>query len=530
MRHSSRLTVVLFLICGLGCVAAITSAQSQKELNAAASSEDAWLLTNKDYAGHRYANLQQINKDNVSKLKPACTYESGVAAPSQTSPLIYKGVMYLTVGYLTAAIDASNCKEIWRYIWTPKEKEISNPNRGVALKDGKIVRGTPDGNLIAIDSATGKLLWSKQITSPAENSYLSMPALIFEDIVIYGTAGADFGARNWLGAFKLENGEELWRYYGVPKAGEPGAETWSEKDTLAHGGGSFWTPVSLDQDKGIVFAAVGNPAPDFYGDVRKGSNLNTNSAIALEVKTGKVLWSHQFTTHDVHDWDLTQTSPLITAEVKGKNRNIVIVSGKDGLQRAVDRDTHEQLYEVAISTRENGDAALTTGGVHVCPGLLGGQEWSSAAFSPKLNLTFTPSVDWCGTALKDAGPPEFKVQEHYRGGMIKQDPPEEAKGWVTAVDPGGDVRWKYHGDSPMLANITVTSSDLLFTGSLKGDFLALDAKTGNVLFTHAMGATVAGGVLTYRIRGKQYLAVEAGGVSVFFGGNAPATFTIFALP
>src|SRR5205807_2842237 len=170
------------------------------------------------------------------------------------------------VGYLTAAIDASNCKEIWRYIWAPKEKEISNPNRGVALKDGKIVRGTPDGNLIAIDNATGKLLWSKQITSPAENSYLSMPALIFEDIVIYGTAGADFGARNWLGAFKLENGEELWRYYGVPKAGEPGAETWSEKDTLAHGGGSFWTPVSLDKDKGIVFAAVGNPAPDFYGD------------------------------------------------------------------------------------------------------------------------------------------------------------------------------------------------------------------------------------------------------------------------
>lgn len=116
MSHSSRLTLVLFLICTLSCAAAITSAQSQKELNAAGSSEDAWLLTNKDYAGHRYANLQQINKDNVSKLKPACTYESGVAAPSQTSPLIYKGVMYLTVGYLTAAIDASNCKEMWRYI------------------------------------------------------------------------------------------------------------------------------------------------------------------------------------------------------------------------------------------------------------------------------------------------------------------------------------------------------------------------------------------------------------------------------
>jgi alcohol dehydrogenase (cytochrome c) len=200
-------------------------AQSQQELNAAASSTDTWLMADKDYEGHRFVELEQINAGNASRLTPVCTYRSGVAAPAQSSPVIYKGVMYVTVGYLTAAIDPSNCKELWKNVWTPKQKEISNPNRGVAIKDGKVVRGTPDGTLIALDSSTGKLIWSKQIASPKENTYLSMQPLIFEDLVIYGTAGADFGARNWLGAFKLSNGEEAWRFYGVPKAGQPDSET-----------------------------------------------------------------------------------------------------------------------------------------------------------------------------------------------------------------------------------------------------------------------------------------------------------------
>jgi alcohol dehydrogenase (cytochrome c) len=523
------------LLVSLGSILLVTgvngTAQSQKELNAAASTDDAWLTTNKDYAGHRFVNLRQIDKSNIAKLEPICTYESGLTAPSQSSPVVYKGIMYVTVGYLTAAIVASSCREIWRYVWTPTSKELSNPNRGAAIKDGKIVRVTPDGNLIALDSGTGKLLWSKQVASPKDNYYLSMPTLIYEDLVICGTAGADFGARGWLGAFRLENGDEVWKYYAVPKPGEPGSETWTDPKVMAHGGGSFWTPLSLDVKKGILFAPVGNPAPDFYGDVRNGTNLHTNSAVAIDVKSGQVLWQQQFVEHDIHDWDLSQVSPLITAQVKGKKRNIVIVSGKDGLYRAVDRDTHELLYEIPITTRKNVDAELTVQGVYVCPGLLGGEEWSSPAFSPRLNLTFTPSVDWCGLATITPEPPEYLQEEHYRGGMINLDPPEKARGWVTAIDVStGEARWKYAADSPMLANITATASDLIFTGTSQGDFIALDARTGEVLYRHSMGKSVAGGLLSYAINGKQYVAVESGKVSAFFGGQGSASFTIFALP
>lgn len=518
--------LVVFSCCGIRRA----DAQSQKELTAASTAADDWLITDKDYAGQRFVRLGEINSGNVARLKPVCTYESGMTAPAQSSPVVYKGVMYVTAGYLTAAIDASNCKEIWRNAWSPEEQELSNPNRGVAIKDGKIVRGTPDGSLIALDSATGKLIWSKKLTSPRENSYLSMQPLIFEDVVVYGTAGADFGARNWLGAFRLNDGEEIWRFYSVPKAGEAGSETWSDPESLPHGGGSYWTPLSLDATKGIVFAAIGNPAPDFYGDDRQGTNLHTNSVVALQVKTGKVLWIHQFTEHDTHDWDLTHASPLITAEVNGKRRNIVIVSGKDGLQRGVDRDTHELLYQIPITTRLNVEAEPTVAGSHICPGLLGGQEWSSAAYDPMLHLTFTPSVDWCGTAVRAPERPLYQEREHYRGGMINQDPPETATGWVTAMDVrDGAVQWKYHADAPVLANITATSTGLVFTGTLKGDFLVLDASSGKELYRRAMDAGIGGGMVSYRAHGKQYVAVETGGVSKFFGGTAPATFTVFGL-
>jgi alcohol dehydrogenase (cytochrome c) len=217
----------------------------------------------KSYDGHRYVNLGQINPGNVAQLKEVCTFDSGVAAPAQSTPVLYEGRIYFSVGTTTVALDASNCKEIWRHAWELKGKALSNPNRGVAIKDGRLLRGTPDGFLIALDMADGKLIWERQITSAQEGHYLSMPAMIVGDVVIYGTAGADWGGRGWIGAFKLEDGEELWRYDALPKPGEPDAQSWGADEALAHGGGSFWTPVSVDREKNLVYVPVGNPAPTF---------------------------------------------------------------------------------------------------------------------------------------------------------------------------------------------------------------------------------------------------------------------------
>jgi hypothetical protein len=160
-----------------------------------------------------------------------------------------------------------------------------------------------------------------------------------------------------------------------------GRETW---------GGSFWTPVSIDRAKTLVYVPVGNPAPDFFGDIRKGINLYTNSLAVLDLATGKPTWVKQFVPHDVRDWDLSQASPLVRVATGDNSRDIVVVSGKDGSVRLVDRDTHETLSDVAISKQENTETPVTVEGVHICPGLLGGQEWSSSAYDQKHDSIITP--------------------------------------------------------------------------------------------------------------------------------------------
>ncbi|HEY6255181.1 MAG TPA: PQQ-binding-like beta-propeller repeat protein [Xanthobacteraceae bacterium] len=510
--------------------AAITG-PTQAELDGAAASRQNWLYASHDYAGTRFADLKQITPANAAKLRAVCLYRFEQAAPTQTNPIVYDGVMYLTFARATVAIEATTCRERWTYNWQPKGHEISPTNRGVAIKDGKLIRGTADGYLIALDMASGNLIWSRQIASAADSQYLSMPPLIFGDMILYGPAGADYGPKNWIGAFKLADGEMLWRFNLVPDPDQPGAETWKDKEALMHGGGSLWTPLSLDTKAGVLYVPVGNPAPDFYGAVRPGDDLYTNSLVALDVHTGKLLWYRQFVSHDVHDSDLSQVSPLFSLKSGKSSRDVVAVSGKDGLLRLIDRTTHDQLYEVPITTRENVDAEPTVDGAHRCPGLLGGMEWNGPAFDPTSNRLFVAAVDWCGTFKKFDAPPPFAQETHYYGGSVTPDPRETSKGWLTAFDAAtGKEIWKYASRTPLVAGVTATSGGVLFTGDLNNNFLALNAKTGKVLYRFNTGGTIGGGTVTYERNGKQFVAIASGSVSAFFGGSGLPVVVVFALP
>jgi alcohol dehydrogenase (cytochrome c) len=505
---------------------------TQADLDAAAASRQNWLYASHDYAGTRFADLKQITPANAGKLRAVCLYRFSQAAPTQTNPVVYDGVMYLTFARATVAIDATTCRERWTYNWEPKGHEISPTNRGVAIKDGKVIRGTADGYLIALDMANGNLIWSRQIAGAADSQYLSMPPLIWGDMILYGPAGADYGPKNWIGAFKLADGEPIWRFNLVPDPDQPGAETWKDKEALMHGGGSLWTPLSLDTKSGVLYVPVGNPAPDFYGAVRPGDDLYTNSLVALEVSTGKLLWYRQFVSHDVHDSDLSQVSPLFSLKAAGKAaRDVVAVSGKDGLLRLIDRKTHDQLYEVPITTRENVDADPTVDGAHRCPGLLGGMEWNGPAYDPKSNRLFVAAVDWCGTFKKFDAPPPFAQETHYYGGSVTPDPREKSKGWLTAFDAAtGKEIWKYASPTPLVAGVTATAGGVLFTGDLNNDFLALDARTGKVLYRFNTGGSIGGGTVTYEHNGKQFVAIASGSVSAFFGGSGLPVVVVFALP
>jgi alcohol dehydrogenase (cytochrome c) len=507
------------------------SGPSQADLDGAASSRENWLYASHDYAGTRFADLKQITPANAAKLRAVCLYRSEQAAPTQTNPIVYDGVMYLTFARATIAIDATTCRERWTYNWQPKGHEISPTNRGVAIKDGKLIRGTADGYLIALDMGTGNLLWSRQIASANDSQYLSMPPLIWNDMILYGPAGADFGPKNWIGAFRLADGEQVWRFNLIPDPGEPGAETWKSQEALMHGGGSLWTPLSLDTKAGVLYVPVGNPAPDFYGAVRPGDDLYTNSLVALDIKTGKLLWYRQFVSHDEHDSDLSQVSPLFSLKSGKESRDVVAAAGKDGLLRLIDRKTHDQLYEVPITTRENVDAEPTVEGVHRCPGLLGGMEWNGPAYDPRANRLFVAAVDWCGIFKKFDQPPPFAQESHYYGGSVTPDAREKSRGWLTAFDAAtGKEVWKYASPTPLVAGVTATSGGVLFTGDLDNNFLALDAKSGKVLYRFNTGGTLGAGTVTYERNGKQYVAIPSGSVSAFFGGSGLPMVAVFALP
>jgi alcohol dehydrogenase (cytochrome c) len=281
----------------------------------------------------------------------------------------------------------------------------------------------------------------------------------------------------------------------------------------------------------VLYVPVGNPAPDFYRDVRPGDNLYTNSAVALDVKTGKLLWYHQFGPADEHDRDLSQVSPLFRADVKGKARDLITVSGKDGLLRVLDRNSHEQLYEIPITSRTNWDAAPTVEGAHSCPGLLGGLEWNGPAYSPATKTLYVAAVDWCGIITKAEKPPQFAANAHYYGGAITPDPRDQARGWLQAIDvANGKARWKRQWPTPLAAAVTVTAGGMLFTGDLDNNFLAIDAASGKTLYQFNTGGSIGGGVISYELNGKQYVATTSGVVSGFFGGSGTSAVIVFALP
>jgi alcohol dehydrogenase (cytochrome c) len=462
-----------------------------------------------------------------------CACRGGDFNGTLNNPLFFGGVFYFTTVFSTWAAPPATGFIWWRHDWKPKSKEANGSikNRGVAIKDGRLVRGAQDGWMFALDAQTGRLLWEVKAADAEKYEALSINPLLFEDLVIIGPSGSEFGIKGWIGAFRLEDGQPVWKFDTIPGDGAPGAETWGDADSRLKGGGGIWTTPALDVANGRLYVAVGNPAPDLFANQRPGTNLYTSSLVVLDVRTGALLWHKQVVPHDTHDWDMPVSAPLFTAAIGGAPRHVVTLGAKDGLLRLVDRDNREEFYSVPVTTRSNADVEPTEEGVHTCPGLLGGVEWSIPAYSPKLDMMIVPAVDWCGVFRKD-DEARFVAGQLFLGGSFTYDPVEKSTGWLTALRATtGQELWKYHSSRPMLAAVTVTSGDMLFTGELSGDFLAMDARNGQVVYRYNGGGSIIGGVISYAVAGKQYVAVVSGMAGAYWLSPAGATtVTVFALP
>ncbi|MGC1387710.1 MAG: PQQ-binding-like beta-propeller repeat protein [Steroidobacteraceae bacterium] len=500
------------------------------ELGQAASSTRNWLYYTHDYSGARYVALDDINTATASQLRPVCAFQVGDDSNFQTGPIVYQGTMYITTRRSTVALDATTCRPKWRYKWTPRAREVWPTNRGVAIKDGYVVRGTSDGYLLALNAATGELVWAVYTADARQGETFTMAPLLFEDLVLVGPAGSENAISGWVGAFRLRDGAPVWKFRTVPGATLEGSASWANPHGIKIGGGAVWTPFSLDPDRGELFIAVRNPAPDLAADLRPGDNLYTNSVLAIDVHSGKLLWYRQMVRNDSHDWDLTQVSPLFETKLKGRDARLLVTVGKDGFLRTLDRDSHDVLYSTVVTTITNADVPVTPEGVRVCPGVLGGVEWNGPALDRELKVLYVNAVDWC-EKMSSAPIVRYVPGREYMGGNDDQE--KVSRGWLTAIDAlTGSVIWKYESKRPMVAAVTATKGHVIFTGELTGDFLAFDARNGKELYRFNTGGAIGGGVVTYKEGGKQYVAVMSGRPSPFWvdeNAGSPTVF-LFALP
>ena len=507
-RGDETLDISVSFIEGLYGVEPTGNGPGMNELLNAGNNSDDWLHHNKSYKGIRYSALNEINTSNVDELVQVCAYQMNSRAPLQTGPIVYQGIMYVTDATHTAAINAATCQKIWTHDWTPKDRMVWGNNRGVAIKDGYVVRGTPDGYLFALDSTDGNLLWARQVADPWLGETFTMPPTVFEDMILIGPAGSENAISGWLGAFSLTDGDLIWKFMTVPEAAAGGGESWGNPEGIKLGGGAVWTPLSFDLELGEVYVAVTNPAPDLPAYLRPGDNLYTNCIVALDILTGELKWYKSIVPNDDHDWDLTQVTPVLKAGVDGVSRDMVATVGKDGVLRTLDKRTHQPLYETPITTILNADIPVTREGVVACPGVTGGVLWSSPAYHPGEKILLTSSIDYC-SRFRAAGDVRFIPGQLYMGGDARHE--GDMSGWITAVDvESGETRWKHQTEFPNVAAVTTTAGGLAISGTLAGDLLFFDVTTGAVLNSIATGAQIGGGNISYSVEGKQHIAVGSG--------------------
>jgi PQQ-dependent dehydrogenase (methanol/ethanol family) len=485
-----------------------------------------WMMYNGNYLGDRYSPLAQINRQNVSRLRPVCAFQLGELGPMQAGPVIHNGVMFVTNEHDTIALDATNCKVKWTNVYKATGIEQGRANRGVALLDGKVYRGTPDAHLLALDEATGKTIWDIPVRDSADGSSTISAPIAWKNLVFMGSAGSELGVRAKMYAFGASDGHLAWTFDLIPSGDEAGANTWENPDTALTGGGGTWSSFALNPADGTLFIPVGNPAPDFLDSYRPGANLYTSSIVALDAMTGKLRWYYQAIPHDFHDWDMA-AAPAIFKAANG--RQLITFAPKNGYLYTVDYKTHKLLNKVAVTTVANQSAPLSDVGTHFCPSI-GGTEWNGPAYSSTDKLTYVDAVDWCTTVK--LGTVRYISGHSFLGSANGYGTPDASStGWLTAVDPlTGRVAWKFHGSSPMVSAVTPTAGGLVFGGETQGNFYAFNSTTGKVLYTFNTGGSVAGGVASYAVDGKQYLAVTSGNQSrtTFLKTGAPIVF-VFAL-
>jgi len=496
-----------------------------------------WLTYSGTPLSQRHSLLNQITPANVKNLDLQWIYQARSLQKFEATPLLVDGVMYtVQAPNDVIALDAATGRIFWIYSYNPGRAHpcCGRVNRGLAILGDTLFMGTIDAHLVAIDAKNGRPLWNTTIARAKSGYAITHAPLVLKDKVIIGTAGGEYGIRGFIAAYDAHTGKEAWRFYTIPGPGDSGHETW-EGDSWQTGGGPVWMTGSYDPTLNLTYWGVGNPSPDWNGDVRLGDNLYSDSVVALDADTGKLKWYYQFTPHDDLDFDSVQVPVLADIEWQGQKRKVILWANRNGFFYVLDRQTGEFLLGKpfakvtwASGFDQKGRPVRVSGqtssleGTRIYPGNPGATSWYSPSYSPRTGLFYIPA--WANSSsIFVKVPVEYKEGREYAAGMPKSLIPfdwspvpnfrkeEEGYGAVRAFDPqSGERKWEFKMADVTEAGILTTASDLLFSGGREGYFYALDARSGALLWKTSLGAAVISSPMTYSVGGKQYVAVTAG--------------------
>ncbi len=506
-----------------------------------------WLRWGRLPSGQNSSPLSKINKDNVSSLAPV--WRAPIRPGSSMSvPLVLNGIMFLQAFPDTVlALDASTGDVLWRHQHPTKGRASSK--MGIALSGNKVIVPTSDLHLLALDMKTGELIWDHEIQTESKssgplNSYqLRSAPLVAGGNVLQGITASFVPRGGFIVAVDIETGEESWRFNSIPRPGETGDDTWNGVPLDKRSGGSVWHQGTYDPDLNLVYYGIAptyDTGPLLKAVDRPGVTndaLFTNCTVALNPKTGELVWYYQHVANDQWDLDWAYERQLATMTIDGEERRVVMNSGKIAILEVLDAKTGEYLFSIDPGVqniitdidRETGEKTINPDTYPdlentqtICPDALGARNWPPTTFDPETKMSYMPLIETCMTF----GPPGES-----RGGFQlltsgvtigEADHPAAADGKIAriqAMDVGyRETAWSHDLEAPLTTSLLVTGGGLLFSGDLEPSLKAFDAKTGELLWRGQLDAPPSASIITYQVGDKQYLAVLVGIQNLHVGG------------
>jgi quinohemoprotein ethanol dehydrogenase len=510
-----------------------------------------WMSHGRDYSEQRFSPLAKISTDNVKQLGLAWFADFDTRRGQESTPLVIDGVLYVTTAWSKLyAFDAKSGKPLWNYDpKVPGEWAVNAccdvVNRGVAAWNGKIYLATIDARLIALDAATGKVVWDVLTIEKGLPYSITGAPRIAKGKVLIGQGGSEFLMRGYVSAYDAESGKLDWRWYVVP--GDPAkgfenpqmeaaAKTWKGEWWKSGGGGAPWDSIIYDPATNLVIVGTGSgaPWPAEYRSPGGGDNLYISSIVALDLDTGTYAWHYQTTPRE--SWDYDNASQLFTADLdlNGAKRHVVMQAPKNGFFYVLDAKSGELLsatpYVAGINWNKGidkktgrpipnpeADYGKTGKGALVSPFYGGAHNWQPLSFSPLTGLVYIPAnqSSYAFVATReDDNPMGQKLSISFAGNqafMSKLKTQPVSEGFLLAWDPVKQKEaWRVPLGSGRSGGTLATAGGLVFAGNSLNEFVAYRADTGEKLWQAGTQTGTMAGPVTYEIDGEQYVAVQAG--------------------